>query len=901
MNFTHLHLHNEYSVLDGVGTSKQYAWRAKELGQTHLAITNHGNVDGVIEHQKQCLAAGIIPIIGCELYVVDNLTIKEKGDKRYHMTVLVEDEAGWQNLLKILTVANVDGFYYRPRIDIGNLLPLLDGLVVLTGCAMSVLNMTKSELIIEPIIERVGKEKVYLEVMPHDLKDQVNINKKCIELSKYYGLKLVATNDCHYPKNEAAKYQEVLLAIQSRAKMSDKDRWKFSIDGLYLKSREEMRRAFRRQVVLNTTQIDDALNNTMLIAEMCGNFRIKKREPELPSVFKDEVYSDKKMIRTLIREGRDLRLSHLDNTAKKLYRERVEEELSLISDMKFERYFLIVWDLINWCKKNNIMTGPGRGSVGGSLVAYLLGITDVDPIKYDLVFSRFISPDRIDLPDIDMDFEDHKRHLVREYLQNKYGEYNVAGLSTFMTMKGKGAFRDVCRVYDIPLKQVDGPAKAIDDSIKENQIELSFNTIPECMFFKKKNPEIIETATALEGQVRGVGQHAAAVCISSTDLREGYNCNLSIRSGQVVANWGKDNAEFMGLVKLDILGLSALSVLNECKAMVKRNHGQEIDFNAIPLDDPKVYAQINKGNVTGAFQIGAGGLSRFCQEMVIDNFDYLVAATALYRPGPLHSGMAEKFIKIKHGKAKRKLIHPIYDKITDPTIGIIVYQEQVMSVINQLSGLDMASCDKIRKLMAKSKGEAAINEYRKRFLDGCAELKTVNKKMAQEIWRTVSTFGAYGFNKAHSVEYSMITFWDMWLKTYYPEEFIACSLTYGSKEQFKSYLREARRLKLEIRLPKIDKAHAKNWSVDDSGNLFAPFICIDGIGEKMAYKIAEHKPVDKKRKGFFQLRDENGAIASQVIPGVNKKIMAILNEIEAFKPLGKITEEEKQIVREILL
>lgn len=896
-NFCHLHLHNEYSVLDGVGTSEQYSYRARDNNQTHLALTNHGNIDGALVHQKVCKKAGVKPIVGCEFYLVKDIAKKEKGEKRYHVTLLVENQTGWQNMLKMLTIANLEGFYHRPRIDWDILQNHLEGLVVLTGCSMSFLNMRPGwRSILEGCVDILGKERVFLEVMPHNMPEQIETNKRCLSLGSRYGLELVATNDCHYPTNRSAFYQEVLLAIQSRKKMADKDRWKFSIDGLHLKTRGEMQQAFEEQGVLFDDLIEIALDNTMLVAGICEGFEIKKIEPSLPSIGLESGQTDRSKMRDIVNMGWGATGLSNDFGHAVEYTRRMEEELDQIYQMKFERYFLIVWDLINWCKKNDILVGPGRGSIGGSLVAYLMGITDVDPIKYDLVFSRFISPDRIDLPDIDMDFEDRKRHLVKEYLQQKYGEFNVVGLSTFLTMKGKGVLRDVARVYDIPLKEVDVVAKAIsDDTEKSCQVKESFATIPECLRFKKKYPDVVEVAEGLEGQIRGSGQHAAAVCISTSDLREGKNCNLSMRSGTLVANWDKDVAEHMGLVKFDILGLSALSILSEAKALIKKNHGVDVDFTALELNDPKVFRMIADGKTTGAFQIGARGLSRFCQDMEVDSFDAIVAATALYRPGPLHSGMAEEFIKIKNGKKKVKKIHPLYDEITEGTYGIIVYQEQVMSVINKLSGLDMASCDKIRKLMAKSKGEAAIDGYKTKFLDGCAELKTVDKKTAANLWKTILTFGKYGFNKAHSVEYSMITYWDMWLKAYYPSEFLAACLTYGGDTHFKDYIAEARKTGLTVRLPKIGLSHATKWGVDNERNLFAPFACIKGIGEASAQVLSDYNPSKKKQKGFFQSKFTGAG----KIPGVNKTIITLLEEIKAFDPVGEITREERRMVSEL--
>lgn len=899
--FCHLHVHNEFSLLDGVGTSKQYSQIAKELGQTHLALTNHGNVDGCIIHQKECRKNGIIPIHGCELYVVKDLAKKEKGEQRFHMTVLVENQTGWQNLLKILTIANIEGFYARPRVDFSSLIENIEGLIVLSGCCASYLNMRPEGFnFLEDIVSILGNERVWLEIMPHKLKEQTTLNIKSARLAQKYNIGLVATNDCHYPNNRSSYYQEILLAIQSNKKLTDKDRFKFNLDGLYMKSRQEMFDAFVEQDCLDHLDIVRALDSTMVIAEMCQGFEILRCEPDLPSIGLRPGVSDIDKLDDLIDDGFEKRfpISQYNNRDLDKYYHRVDEELELITSKGFERYFLIVWDLINWCKRNNIMVGPGRGSVGGCLIAYLIGITDVDPIKYDLVFSRFLSPDRIDLPDIDMDFEDHKRHLVKKYLQDKYGEYNVAGLSTFSTMKGKGVLRDVSRVYDIPLVEVGVAAKAIDDTIDDNeQLKQSCETISECIRFKKRYPEVVEVACGLEGQKRGYGQHAAALCISTKDLREGTNCNLAIRKDSIVANWDKDDAEYMGLIKLDILGLSALSVLNDTKDMVLKNHGVTIDFNSIELEDKKIYQEIQNGNTIGAFQIGAPGLSRFCVDMGVDSFDYIVASTALYRPGPLHSGMAEQFVKIKRGKIKVKKIHPIYDEITKDTLGIIVYQEQVMSVINRLSGIDMASCDKIRKLMAKSKGEEAINKWKEQFITGCEKLKTVDKKIANELWKTICTFGKYGFNKAHSVEYSLITYWDMWLKVYYPFEFIASSLTYGGKEQYHDLFKEAKRLKMQVRLPKIGISDSTRWRVDKEGNLFAPFIAVSGIGENTAEKIANHKHTEKKRKGFFKAVGN----ATQKIEGVNKTVFAILERIGAFSPVDEITLEEKKLIKELLV
>jgi len=483
-----------------------------------------------------------------------------------------------------------------------------------------------------------------------------------------------------------------------------------------------------------------------------------------------------------------------------------------------------------------------------------------------------------DLPDIDMDFEDIRRDDVRKYLSEKYGEYNVVGLSNFLTMKGKGVLRDVSRVFDIPLSEVDFAAKAMVEAEVGQEIEKSFSEVPECRRFGQKYPEVIEVAQSIEGQIRGHGQHAAGVCISEKDLREGHNCNLVTRAGTIVANWDMRNAEYCGLMKLDILGLSALTILNECRRMVKQNHGIDINYKKITFDDPKVFAEISEGNTVGAFQIGSNGLTNYCKELGVENFQMLYAVTALWRPGPMQSGMTELYSKRKREKAKVEKIHPIFDKLTEETFGVIVYQEQVMKAVNQLAGIPMSTCNKIRKVMGKSMGHAAFDKYKDEFLQGCKNQGTIPEKKAIQIWDMMSKFGGYGFNLSHSVEYSMITYWDMFSKTYFPNEFLASCLTLGDKTKNIEYIREARRLGLKINLPKIGISDAVKWNCDKKGNLYAPFISINGVGETVAEKIAAAKLGEKQRKGFFS------STPSEKIPGVNKNVTAILTQINAFDP-----------------
>jgi hypothetical protein len=458
-NFSHLHVHTEYSVLDGFGKASAYAKRAKELGFRYLACTDHGNIDGVIKFQKACIEEKIIPIIGCEGYIVPDASIKEKKEKRGHITILVENQDGWLNLTKLLTKASLYGFHRRPRFDYSSVLEHSKGLVFMTGCSSSFLLLPGSKQFLEDLIDSSDK-KVFFEVMPHLLPEQEKINKVCASLSKKYGLKMVATNDCHYISNTDTKAQEVLLAIQSSAKWKDKDRWRFTIDGLYLRTEQEMKTAFRMQGALRLEEFLSAIGNTAEAAEICSSFRIEKKEVYLPAITGYEDRDEKEVLHELCEEGLKTKVAAKGLDVEK-YRKQMNEELELISNLGFNRYFLIVEELIRWCSNNEILTGPGRGSAAGCIVAYLLGITQVDSVKFDLNFYRFISPARIDLPDIDMDFQDDKRYLVKRHLESLYGENRVAGVSTFATMKGRSAVRDVARVFDIPNIDVDPAAKAI--------------------------------------------------------------------------------------------------------------------------------------------------------------------------------------------------------------------------------------------------------------------------------------------------------------------------------------------------------------------------------------------------------------------------------------------------------
>ncbi len=882
MNFCHLHLHTEYSLLDGYGNAKQYVTKAKELGFKYLACTDHSNIDNFLKFQKEVKEANIVPIFGCELYVVENMFNKSKNEPRYHITVLIKNEIGFQNLCKLLTQANLQGFYYKPRTDFESILKMSEGLVFLTGCSASSLKSKQGIEFIKKLSEYVPSD-VYLEVMPHNMKEQIEINNICLELSEQLNLLLVATNDVHYINQNDDILQEVLLAIQTKAKWTDKNRFRFSINGLYLRTEQEMKTAFAKQGILTRSEYCKAIQNTMVIAEKCSLFEIKKKNIYLPKV-NTQGMDEGDYLRKLCLDGYK-KIFNKEIAKNPTYLERANEEFELIKAKKFIRYFLIVQELIDWCQKNNIMTGPGRGSCGASLIAYLLGITAIDPIKHNLLFSRFITQERIDLPDIDIDFEDQKRHLIREYLEQLYGKNNISSVSTFLTMKGRMVVRDVARVFDVPPKIVDEFAKSIRDEDEDgSSLEIAIKT-PEGRKFTVEYPEVIDYSIRLEGQVRGASQHAAALIISAEDLTQGTRGNLAIRSDLEVINWDKEDAEHLGLMKLDVLGLNTLSVLSETKRLIKQNHNIDIVYENIPLNNKNVFEMLSRGETVGVFQFNTWASTKLTKDVGINNFSLMSDVIALVRPGPLSSGMTADYIKRKHGEKWQKK-HPLYEEITKDTYGIIIYQEQVMEVIYKVAGLLYSTADKIRSIIAKKRDGKLFEQYKQMFIDGCKKQETLSENEAKEFWNMLEYHAGYSFNKSHSTAYSMLAYWCAYIKLFYPAEFICANLTYGSQSKKEEIIKEAYRLGLTLVLPKLGVSDSVKW-VAKNNSLFIPFIEIKGVGEKIALQgntknITSEKSV--RLKGFFTseiLQEENNK--SEIAKG---RLNKILLEIEQLKQIG---------------
>lgn len=889
--FAHLHLHTEYSQLDGFGKTDDYAERAKQMGFKYLACTDHGNIDGLIKFQKSCIKQDIIPILGCELYVVEDAekSIKEKSRIRGHLNVHVKSQKGFDNLCRMLTFANTDGFYYKPRVDYKTVLENYKGLCFSTACLISFLRiLPNGKQFFSDLYDCVGKD-LYCEIMPHRITQQPIWNRKVIRFAKRYGLKTYATNDCHYVKRTDAIAQEVLLAIQRKALWTDKDRFKFSLKSFHLKSWKEMMRGLMEFGQYKRSY----LTNTLEIAEKCAGYTIPKRDIDLPHIPGVSIRNkkEKKFLKKLCFEGFKKKFGK-DLARNYEYSARVKEEYDLITKKNFQRYFLMVWELINWCKENNILVGPGRGSVGGSLIAYLIGITAVDPIEHNLLFSRFINEDRIDYPDIDIDFEDSKRHLVRQHLETMYGEGNVAGVSSFNRMKARASLKDVGRVFGVHWKETDKFTKLVEDNDEHTGIQDAIDTYQDCKDFANEYPRVIKLAKKMEGTIRGYSQHAAAVVVSKDPIGTSGRCNLlTNKQGESTVNWEKEDTEYVGLMKLDVLGLKLLSVLAETIRLIEKNQNKKIDLNKIKTDDKAVLEEINAGNTVGVFQLGTWATTNLIKEMGVSEFDHLSATVALVRPGPANSGMTTEYIKRKNG-ASWTPMHKIYEKITKETYGLLVYQEQVMQVVSQMAGLPYSTADKIRKIIGKKRNVAAFKEYKKMFVNGCKKTGYMTKPEALHFWAGLEKWSKYGFNKSHSVEYAMLGYWCSWLKKYFPTEFICGSLTYGAKDKKSELVEEAYRLGLTLVLPKVGISHATEWSV--KGNqLYIPFIEVNGIGPKKAIQAAKAEVIKQDIRKFYnknkgsQIKRFDGAFGE------------LLNSIGSYEPqvTFNVTDEVKKLFK----
>jgi len=892
-DFIHLHTHTEFSLLDGAIKIPNLISKAKEFNMHSVAITDHGNMYGAIEFYNLAKEADIKPIIGCEFYVAINSRFNKskREEKSNHLTLLAKDIQGYKNLMKLITLSYFEGFYYKPRVDLELLSKYSSGIIALSGCISGNIPRLILEDRINEAIESAskfceifGKENLYLEIQDQGLEEQKILNPKLIKMSEKLNIPLVATNDAHYLNKENHTAHDVLLCIQTRTTLDDKERLRFSTPEFYFKSKEEMFNIFK--------DIPEVLKNSIEISEKC-NLEIPLNLDLLPAYKVPENYNLDSYLEEICREGFNKRYSDPTDEIK----DRLKRELIVIKDMGYSGYFLIVWDFVNYAKRSSIRVGPGRGSAAGSIVSYCLGITDIDPIEYGLLFERFLNPHRKSLPDIDIDFCYERRNEVIDYVVSKYGRNKVAQLITFGTMAARAATRDAGRVFGVPYGKVDKVAKMIPMGIGIT-IDKSINTVPELRDSYQKDEEvkkILDTAMALEGLSRQDSIHAAGVVISDKDLTE-YTPLQRKGNGEVVTQYKMDDVQRIGLLKMDFLGLRTLTLIDKTLEIIKHTKEIEINLNEIDLQDKKTFSMISHGETIGIFQLESSGMRNLMIDLQPNCIEDLIALLALYRPGPLQSGMVKDFVKAKKGKTKIRYPHPSLESILDTTYGIIVYQEQVMEIASKMADFTMAEADILRGAISKKK-RRVLSKQRNKFLDGALN-NGISRGAAQKIFDLLLLFAEYGFNKSHSAAYSLISYQTAYLKANYPVEFMAALLTVRMADQEKvaQYINECRRLGIEILPPDVNESFS-NFTVVGNKIRFG-LSAVKNVGDNVIQNIVSNRKDKGKFKSFVDF-------CSMVDPVVlNKKTLESLIKAGAFDSLGltrqSLMKNYKRIVSHVL-
>ncbi len=845
--FVHLHNHTAYSLLDGASKIDTLIERALELHMPALAITDHGVMYGVVDFYKACIKAGLQPIIGCEVYVAPHSRFDKKSgidDSPYHLVLLVENETGYHHLTKLVSEASLSGFYYKPRIDRELLSAHHDGLIALSACMAGEVAQAILKDDLEAAREAItwyrdlfGPEHYYLEIQNQGIYEQAKLNKTIAQLSRELKVPLVATNDNHYVYMEDAKTQDIMMCIQMGKTLEDTNRLKFDSNQFYLKSYDEMYQALG--------EYPEALANTVKIAQMC-HFDFEFGHNHMP-VF--EVTTGETLegyLRRLCLEGM---VERYQTPTPEAY-DRLNYELGVIHQMGYDGYFLIVWDFIRYAREKNIYVGPGRGSAAGSIVSYTLHITDIDPLKYDLLFERFLNPERISMPDIDIDFCYERRGEVIDYVVSKYGQEKVSQIITFGTMAAKGAIRDVGRVMNIPLAIVNKVTKMIPNELGitlQKAIKMS-SELRQNMEENADIRELVETAQKLEGLPRHAGTHAAGVVISQQAL-DYYLPLQKTNDGNIITQFAKENVEEIGLLKMDFLGLRTLTVINQAIDLIAQNQGVTINFNQIDLDDPLSYELLCRGDSIGIFQMESTGLRNILKELKPNSLEDIIALVALYRPGPLGSGMVEDFIDRKHGRKENEYLHPSLEPILKPTYGVILYQEQVMRIASVLAGFSLGEADLLRRAMGKKKPEI-IAGLKQQFIEG-AEKNGVDTKTASKIFELIEYFAGYGFNKSHSAAYAVLVFQTAYLKAHYPTEFMAALLTsvMDSTDRVPFYIEECRRMGIHVLPPDINES-GENFQVVGKDIRFG-LAAVKGVGKGPIQSILQAR----QEKRFVSLQD----------------------------------------------
>ncbi len=845
MAFVHLHNHSEYSLLDGAARINDLVERAVSYGMDAIAITDHGVMYGAISFYQKCKQEGIKPIIGCEVYVCNDRFSRSgrKGDTACHLVLLAKNQTGYINLCKLVSLGFLEGFYYKPRIDHELLKKYSEGLICLSACIAGEL----PELILAGDMDGARKmaaeyksifgDDYYLELQNHGLSEELRVNPVLVELSQELDIELVATNDLHYVNQTDAEMHDILLCIQTGKIRSDENRMRFPNDQFYLKTEAEMIALFPKW--------PEALANTTKVAEKCNvDFEFDKLF--MPDYEVPEGYNLTSYLRHLCEQG--LRQKYAEITPQ--IKERLDYELDVINKMDFPGYFLIVWDMINYARQQGISVGPGRGSAAGSIVAYCLGITDIEPLQYDLLFERFLNPERVSPPDIDTDISDVRRGEVVDYLVHKYGEDHVSQIVTFNFLLVKGAVRAVGRVLDWPYADVDRIVKLMPDDLRIKTIKDAIDASPEFKELYQNDAqarELLEIADRIQGMPSHCGKHAAGVAIAQNELISYMPVQKDSKDGSITTQYAKEQVEACGLVKIDLLGLRTLSLIDDTLENIKNSHNIDIDISKIALDDQATYDMLSTGDAVAVFQLESEGMRKIMRNLKPERFEDIIALVALYRPGPLGSGMVDDYIAGKHGTKKVKFMHPLLEDILKETYGVILYQEQVMQITQALGGFSLGKADMLRRAMGKKK-PSIIEAAKDEFVAGCVE-HGVDKRIAIEIFQLLQYFGGYGFNKSHSAAYAMVSYQTAWLKCHYRPEFMAAMMTsvMNDTDKLAKYIEHSREMGIDILPPNINDSNEK-------------FNVVDG---KICYALAAVKNVGREAvRQIVAERDANGNYAS---------------------------------------
>ena len=890
--FTHLHTHSHYSLLDGLAKIDELVARTKELGMSSIALTDHGALYGIVEFYKKAKKAGVKPILGVETYVAprDRFS-KEQSEKYYHLILLCENETGWKNLIKLITKAHLEGFYYKPRLDKDLLREYHEGLIGLSACLSGEVNRAlfngryeESKRLALEYQEIFGKGNFFLEIGSHpNVADVEKIRPDIIKLSRETNIPLVATQDIHYLKKDDAEYHDVLLAIQTGNKLSDDDRLTLKEDDFSLTSPEEMAEKFK--------DVPEALEMTGKIAERC-NVELELGKTLLPDFAKPNGKTANQYLRELVCERMEKRFAK-DAQAKEVL-DRAEYELSVIEKTGFADYFLIVQDLILWAKTHGIAVGPGRGSAAGSIISYILGITDINPLTYGLLFERFLNPERIQMPDIDIDFADTRRDEVLAYARQKYGEDRVARIITFGTMAARAALRDAGRAMGFSYGFCDQIAKLIPfnptQGMKEGWIDESLKTVHEFKVLYDTNPDakrLIDTARHLEGVARHASVHACGTVISKNALIEHVPLQFAPQDKEIIITQFEMHAiEDLGLLKIDLLGLKNLTIIENALRLIKELRDVNIDISKIPLDDKKTFELLQRGETTGVFQFESSGMRRYMKEIIPTELEDLIALVALFRPGPLE--LIPSFIKRKHGKERITYLHPKLEPILKTTHGIGVYQEQMMQIARDLAGYTLPEADTLRKAIGK-KIKSLLDEQKEKLTNGMIK-NGIPERIAREIWELFPPFARYGFNKSHAACYALIGYQTAYLKAHYPEEFMAALLNaeVSDIERIAVLVQEAKQSGLEILPPDINKSFV-NFAPEGPAIRFG-LLAVKNVGGAITQNIIEERIRGGEFKNFEDM------LMRIQHKDLNKKSIESLAKSGAFDSLGI---ERNQVVENI--